>query len=145
MSEKRTIVIRDELRRQRALNVVREIKIDSERPMEMLLQEFQSTRTLAQNRLLWWWMAKIRKHVLESEGKFYSDKQLYHYFCEMFLPQVVERTMGKIVERQRTSSELNVKEFTEFLTSIEQHCFDQLNFVLPRPEDMYHLAMGKAA
>ncbi len=145
MSEKRTIVIRDDMRRQRALNVIREIKIDPERPMEMLLQEFKSTRTLAQNRLLWWWLAKIRKHVLESEGKFYSDKQLYHYFCEMFLPQVVERTMGKVIERQQTSSELDVKEFTAFLTNIEQYAFDQLHFVLPRPEDMYNMAMGKAA
>ena len=89
--------------------------------------------------------AKIRKHVLDTEGKFFSDKQYYHYFCEMFLPQVVEEVIGKVIKRQQTSSELDVSGFTKFLTDIEHYTYEKIHYVLPRPEDMYHLAMGKAA
>jgi len=125
---KRIIVLRDDMRRQRALNVIRDIKIDPDHLFEVILQYFHVTRSLAANRLLWWWYKQIRNHLKDTTGKMYSDRQLHHHFCELFLPQVTEEVLGKVHTRQQTSSDLNVKQFSEFLTNIEQYCFDVLHF-----------------
>lgn len=145
--DKRIIVIRNDLRRQAALNLIREIRIDEDHLCEVIVQNFNCTRSLAQNRLMWFWYKHIRIHVLQTRGEWYTEKSLHHYFSEMFMPWVTEEVFGKVITRQKTSSELNVKEFSEYLTNLERYCYDNENIqlVLPRPEDMYNTAMGKAA
>lgn len=145
--DKRIIVIRNDLRRQRALNAIRDIKIDPDHLIEVVVQDFNCTRSLAQNRLMWFWYKHIRLHMLAVKGEWYSEKSLHRYFSDMFMPWVTETVFGKVINRQKTSSELNVKEFSEYLTNLERYCYDNENIqlVLPRPEDMYHMAMGRAA
>lgn len=143
--DKRIIVIRDDVRRQRALNVIREIKIDPAKPMEIIIQPFRCTRTLAQNRLMWWWFNHICIHLKLTMGKYYSKEQMRAHFIELFSPVVTEEFMGKITTRKKTTSEMTIEEFTKFLNDIEHYTFDVLHFVLPRREDLYQAAMSKAA
>ena len=145
--DKRIIVIRNDIRKQRVLAIIRETPVDPEHPFEIILQDHDDTRSLAQNRLMWYWFGVIRRHVLATQGKFFSKDQIHDFFCEMFLPKITEEIMGKIITRQQTTRDLKVKEFSELLNQIELYCFDtkELSLVLPRRDDLYYAAMGKAA
>ena len=48
---------------------------------------------------------------------------------------------GKIYEEHTTTSELDVGEFSHFLTQIDQYCAEELGILLTHPAE-YHRAMG---
>lgn len=139
--DKRFIVLRTTSQVVTAINAIRNVTLDPEHPVEVIIQDHQSTRTLAQNRLCWKWNTAIRDHILESTGQYYTDEQVHYHFCEMFLPKVVEMVMGKEQVRQQTTSNLLVKPFSEYLNHIDHYCRDNLHLNLPHPEDLYYEAM----
>ena len=142
--QRRVVILRDDRRRRHAINLIHSIRIDPDHLWEVVIQEHSDKRSLAQNRLMWFWFTVIMKHIQETQGKYFSKKQIHDFFCHMFLPVISEEIMGKIIACQQTTSDLKVKEFIDFLNNIEHYCFDNktLQLILPRREDLYYDAMS---
>ena len=121
---------------------------------EIILRPYKKNRSAEQNKYYW----KILSIIAEYTGS--TKENLHDIFKEKFLIDIYKRTkddyvemMGilkkmrqnnwkrasdilkiKIVEMTSTS-DANIKEMAEYLTSIIRYSEEELNCMLPRPED----------
>jgi len=95
-----------------------------------------TTRSEAQNRLYWMWID------VASENIGYNKDEIAVIFKDLFLGYKTFTTRkGKEITELRSSTELKVAEFKEYLDQIDMLMAEQ-NITLPRPEDLYDKAMG---
>lgn len=121
------LLIKTELDKERAIEIIRKMKVD--KPLEVNIVVQRKKRSLPQNRLLHLWL----KCISDETGN--SHDSLYEYFCEKYLPWNKELVFNREVRTRSGSSQLNTKEFTEFLDSINSEMLDQ-GIYLPNPGDM---------
>lgn len=87
-------------------------------------------RSIAQNDLMWMWMACI-----EHETGTPKD-DIYMYYCKKFLMKTIR--VGEKLERiYNTSSKLNTQQMKEFLDKIQADALSELGITLPNPEDRF--------
>ncbi len=103
---------------------------------EMILQPFKSKRSKAQNRLYHSWI----NHLSNYTGHDHDD--LCEYFKKRFLGAELKEVFGVEVEVPKSTTKLNVKEFTEYLERIEAVSYE-MGYTLPHPDD-YHTAIGSS-
>lgn len=134
-------ILRNEHIRQRAIGQVKAVKIgEKEKMIEVIIRPHKKNRTIAQNRLLHYWL----RIICDDTGNDIDD--LRHDFAARFLPPKIYPGMdGKTRIRITSTSELKTDEFAQFLRDIEQFAHHELDINLPHPEDMWYEAMGKAA
>lgn len=85
-------------------------------------------RTDLENRTFWGWLRLI------SEETGNDQQSLYKYYCERFNPQGCTYFKDGKFSRGGTS-ELNTKQFAQFLTEIKADVSAELGIVLPTSED----------
>ena len=129
-----SLIIRDEYTRNIALKKIKQLDLKKE--MVMTLKQYAHKRSEAQNALYWKWVGIIADHL----G--YTKKELHIIVADMFLEPDIVEYKGKRVEAIRSTTKLNVHEFTEYLKQIEIWAGVEFSIVLPRPEDLYFQAMG---
>jgi hypothetical protein len=97
---------------------------------QITIKKVSEKRSIAQNDLLWMWMACI-----ENETGTPKD-EVYMYYCKKFLMRTI--SMGERRERiYMTSSKLNSEQMTAFLNQIQADAAQELGITLPTPQDKY--------
>lgn len=140
MKDERIIILRDESLRSRAIEVIAKLSLDGG-PLEVIIRPFKKNRTLAQNRLLWWWYKHIQRHIFESRGEWYSDEDIHEWFKDEYLTTSVVEIGVKVKNVRKSTASLKVDEMTEYLEHIDQHCAENMQLFLPHPADLYEYAM----
>jgi hypothetical protein len=156
---KHTFVIRDEHIRGNALKVIEALPLD---PInEIIIREHHKDRTIDQNSLYWMWLTLIAGELGETKDS------MHHEYKKKFLVHIFERddpeyaAMIKAVRdvykigmekeaslladqivKLTSTTDANVKQFTEYLNDIEHDAISEKRIVLPHPEDKYNFAMG---
>ena len=97
---------------------------------QITIKKVSEKRSIAQNDLLWMWMACI-----ENETGTPKD-EVYMYYCKKFLMRTM--TIGQKMERiYLTSSKLNTEQMTTFLNQIQDDALQELGITLPTPQDRF--------
>lgn len=86
-------------------------------------------RSLPQNRLYWMWLRCIKDETGNDE------KVLHEYFSQEFLPWSSGTVFGDYIDICKSTTELNTKEFTDYLERIKEKMLDQ-GIILPNPGDI---------
>ena len=130
---------------------------------EVIIRPYKKDRSVAQNSLLWKWTTVIAEEMGETKEDVHERNK------ERFLVPIYERddadyaamieavrsvhrqgmkadaeAMRKQIVKLTSTTTASVKQFTEFLTEIER---DAMKYAirLPHPDDIYELAMRRAA
>ncbi len=85
-------------------------------------------RTIAQNDLMWMWLACIENETGTAK------EDVYNHYCKRFLSKPDPMGEGFIND---TSSRLNTKQMTDFMKKIQADAASELGITLPVPEDRY--------
>lgn len=130
------LIIKDEQGRDRAFEKLAALNLN--KPWELEIKPYRKNRTLAMNRLLWMWL-----HIW-GQDLGYSDTEIYEIAVDQCWPLIEEELIchGVKVPRQRRTSLLNTKEFSDFLNSIDIKA-SETGTVLPHPDSLYFEAMLK--
>lgn len=97
------------------------------------LKKLRSRRSLDQNRLLWLWMT-----ALEIDSEYgYTKEEFKDMFQKEFCPRTEMWINGKRYEVIKGTSQLDTKEFTDFLDRTQLFCYHELHFSLPQPSDYW--------
>ncbi|MBP1638951.1 MAG: hypothetical protein H6Q17_534 [Bacteroidetes bacterium] len=95
------------------------------------ISKIKKQRSIDQNCLYWLWIACI----CQETG---NDKDDVHmYFREYFLGYSEKRMFGSLVRRVRSTTELDTKQFTDYLKKIKVWASRELGIALPDPNDAY--------
>lgn len=92
------------------------------------VKPFKKNRSLKQNALMWMYFRCIK----DETGN--DVDTLYEYFCEKFLPWSEKELFGNCVRMVGGTSQLNTKEFDDFLENIRMEML-HMNIILPNPDD----------
>lgn len=94
------------------------------------VKKVSEKRSIAQNDLLWMWLACIERETGTPKD------EVYMYYCKRFLMRTV--TIGQKMERiYMTSSKLNTEQMTTFLNQIQADAQTELGITLPQPQDRF--------
>ena len=87
-------------------------------------------RSIAQNDLMWMWLACIERETGTSKD------DIYMYYCKKFLMKTIR--VGEKLERiYNTSSKLNTEQMKTFLDKIQHDALTELGITLPNPQDRF--------
>lgn len=135
------IRIANEQLRQAALNAVKAAEIGH------TVEIRPTTRSHAQNRLLWLWNGLIQAFMREHYGQNASAEEWHDVLCSRLMPADCKELVlpsGEAVQVGRwRSSKAGVREMGEYLNLLDAYCSSELSLVLPHPDDVYHEAMGR--
>lgn len=100
-----------------------------DKPHLIEFKPFKKARSSSQNSLMWLWLRCIK----DETGN--DVDTLYEYFCEKYLPWSEKEIFGNGVRIVGGTSQLNTKEFDEFLENIRIEMLHEMNISLPNPDD----------
>ena len=106
------------------------------------VQEYKSNRTVAQNSLMWLWLACMRDYIFEHTGNKYTTEAIHAEMKESFLEPIVHQLKNKTIVEYSTRN-LSTKKFTIYLEKLDIYSADNLHLVLPHPIDLFNEAMGR--
>jgi len=112
-------------------------QIEFDGKMKITIEENKKNRSNAQNSLFHMWCKIIGSHTgyMMHETKAILKNHLLGY------NEIINKKTGEVIRELKSTSELNTKEYTKFLESIEVLAMTYYNIKLPRPEDIYRGAM----
>lgn len=97
---------------------------------DVVVKRHREHRTLSQNDLMWMWL----KCIEDATGT--PKQDIYLHYCKKFLLRRV--MVGNNVEMvYDTSSLLNTKQMSDFMTAIQADASAEMGITLPSPEDQY--------
>ena len=97
---------------------------------DVVVKRHREHRTLSQNDLMWMWL----KCIEDATGT--PKQDIYLHYCKKFLLRKV--MVGNNVEMvYDTSSRLNTKQMSDFMTAIQADASAEMGITLPSPEDQY--------
>lgn len=117
---------------------------DESSGLEVTIKPYRKKRSLAQNRLYWWWLKFIADHVNDATGNTFSDEDMHDWFREQFLGSRVIEVDATPVRARKSTTKLNTVQMTEYLEQVDRYCADRLDLVLPHPVELYAEAMGES-
>ncbi|MCK5604496.1 hypothetical protein KAR91_21580 [Candidatus Pacearchaeota archaeon] len=128
------MIIHNEIDKDRVIKHVQALNID--KPWSVDIKPYKKNRSLSQNKLYFLWLNTIGNDI----G--YTTDELHAIMADKFLPDEIVEYGGKQIKKDKSTSRLNTKEFTEYLEKIDRFAAAELGIVLPSPEDLYYEAMG---
>lgn len=133
MKDEHRYILRTESIRRRAIGQVQAISLHPDvTPYEVVIRPYKKSRTLAQNRLLHMWLGIIEEYTGNDKD------DLRYEFMKMFVESESYTDInGKLQNRVKSTTELNVSEFAKFLNDIEHFAYHDLNITLPHPADLW--------
>lgn len=116
--------------------------VESGKDVIVEFKEHKAKRSTAQNRLMWMWNQVIADHLREYLGQENSSQDVHEVLVrKKFGVRVLEVGAEEpIIVRKRTRK-LTTKEFSEYLEWLDMYCAEYLQLILPRPEELYMLAI----
>lgn len=124
-------ILRDNSILRNAINAL--LRLDLKKPWALEIKEYKPQRTAAQNRLYWKWLGEL------SEQTGHDTEELHEYMKRRFLGAELKTILGVEIEVPKSTADLRVAPFAEFLTKIEVMAA-QNGYTLTQPLD-YRLAM----
>lgn len=116
------IVIRDDSSRAKAHRLVDYAPVG----YEVVSREHKSARNNEQNALYWSCLQEIAEQA-EVKGKKFSKDIWHHYYARLFLPMIeIELPGGMHDLTRKTTTKLNVREFSDYLTQIQADAVQEL-------------------
>lgn len=106
-------------------------------PVRITIKSAARVRSLAQNRLYWGvYVPALRNHLMK-QGEVYSPEALHAMLKDRFLrqPIVIENSGELLGYNTRSTTELTVIEFNEFLDRVGQWYAETFGIVLPSIEE----------
>lgn len=128
-----------------ALNFIANLPTDLKTPWAVEVKEYKSTRSQAQNKLLWRWYGIIAKDVgLSPEDLHEQMKARVLGYVEVDVPPRLHGFMGatRRIAIPKSTTRLTVQEFTEFLQAVEALA-EELGIRLPRMSDYQYAMYGE--
>ena len=119
-------IIKDKQIRSRAVEAVS--KITGTPLMCVEIKEYKDKRSMLQNNYYW----SVLKELSEHTG--YEDTDLHVLFKDKFLYKEPVQILGEYVKKEVTTTNLNKKQFSEYMEKITVFCAMQLDFAVPPPE-----------
>lgn len=111
IKKNRRWILRSEDIRARCAEQVSLLAIDSERPLEVVAREHKTNRSLEQNAQMWRIITLFADY--QGQGK---TRAYYDLLCEYTGLEERETITGKkIISPLKTSSEMSVKEMSDFI------------------------------
>ena len=102
------------------LNKVHQVKITCKR----------GKRTIDQNSLYWMWLSCISDNTGED------TERLHRFFKAKYILKENISLFGENIESEPTTTNLDTKQFTEYLNKIQVFASSELGINLPNPEDI---------
>ena len=94
---------------------------------DVIVKRHREHRTLSQNDLMWMWL----KCIEDATGT--PKQDIYLHYCKKFLLRKV--SIGDKMETvYDTSSRLNTKQMSDFMTAIQADAASELGITLPSPD-----------
>lgn len=103
-------------------------KLEGKKVM-VTIQVEKSKRSLDQNALYWFWLNII------SNDQGNTANELHDIFRRLFLPPIFIEYKGQKIKVPRSTTELSISEFSEYLERVNQEAAE-LGIVLPTPQDV---------
>jgi len=122
-------VIKDDNALLNAIDYLTHLEPDQDDPLEIVVRDYQKLRTKKQNSLYWRWLGILRK---ESGN---SKDVLHAYYKDKFLPSITESYAGEQIRVTKSTRDLTPREFTDYLSEVEEHAREFHNIVLPQPDE----------
>lgn len=110
--------------------------------MAIKVGEFNQTRSIAQNRLLWKWHGELRSHIEECTGYISDNDSIHEYVLSKIGQNQVATIGGESFDVREKTSKMTVKRFTEFLNLYDRWAREKYQLNFSKPEDIYYQAMG---
>jgi hypothetical protein len=124
------ILVTTERDKEEFIRQVRETEL-GDKPFVASFELFRKKRSLAANSLYWKWL-----RCLAAESETGSTIEDFHaYFGEKCLPYTSTWVSGEESTRQLSSSELDTKQFSEYMDAVKFISLHSFNTVLPEPGD----------
>lgn len=151
--ETKRYILRDSGIRDRLKVYLDTLELGGDDVLEVIVRPYKKNRSLAQNNLLWMWLTEIANFIreeygavmMEQMGSVPTPEDLKDYFQRQFLgfKAYPLPDIKYCAERVRGTSDLNTKEFSEFLNRIDIYAGSELGLKLSHPEDLYQEAMDR--
>lgn len=132
--EQRKLLLRGQEQVDRAIALLRNVPLDAERPLEVLVREEVKARKLDQNARMWAGPLKDIAEQCWSDGRQYSAEIWHEYFKQQFLPDEFDPELCKDDAYRKwdfdpggqpvlvgSSTDLTVKGFAQYMEQI--HAF----------------------
>ena len=101
--------------------------MDRGRPLRVIVTEDEKKRNTEQNKRLWGYLYKTIAEQAWVDGKQFSKDVWHEHFARMF--GVCEEMIlpdGEIITRRKSTTEMTVGEFADFMTQIEVYAAQEL-------------------
>lgn len=98
---------------------------------KIIVKQSRERRSVEQNALMWMWFAELEREFGQPKEDFYL------YYCKKFLMRHIRLACGKETNVYDTSSSLDTKQMSEFLTKIQADAATEFGVALPTPADKY--------
>lgn len=100
---------------------------DAGKPLRIILTSSEKKRTLEQNAFLWGFLLRQIAEQIWVEGRQYSDEVWHIHLAEMFAEKIeIPLPDGTIHIRRKSTSEMSVSEFSDYLNKIEAYAATEL-------------------
>lgn len=129
--DKRTLILRDESIRERALALIRNLPVDADKPLQVVISDYKPPRKLDQNARLWAGPLKDLEEQAWLDGKQFSAEVWHHYLKVQLLPEEFDPEMCREDYKKwaidpagdrvlvGSTTQLTVKGFAEYMTAVD--------------------------
>ncbi|KZN64048.1 hypothetical protein N473_15725 [Pseudoalteromonas luteoviolacea CPMOR-1] len=122
-------------------SMIREM-IKAKKVVRLEFKEQNTIRSTAQNRLMWKWNQAISEFLREHHGQETSSADVHEVLVrKKFGVRVVQVGVEEPIIVRKQTRKLGTKQFAEYLEWMDMYCAEYLGLMLPKPEDLYMLAV----
>lgn len=120
---------------------------DLTKPLKVSMVAEKTSRTEAQNRLLWKWNSAIQQHMRETHGQVAMAEEWHEILVSKLCPSEVHPVTLPDGTRYRVgrarTSKFKVDQMTQYLEQLDAYCADTLGLLLPHPQDLVYAIWGE--
>ena len=104
--------------------------IDRGRPLRVIVTEDENKRTDSANRFYWGAVLTTIAEQAWVDGRQYSKDVWHEHFARLYLPHTeIVTPYGEIVSRRKSTTELTVSEFSEYLQRVQSDAASSLRVI----------------
>lgn len=142
--DKKELVIKNDFDKRSLINII--TSLDVSEPKKVLIEDIKTSRSAAQNRLLWLWNGEFQRFMAEHHGQIASADEWHDVLVEKLCPvQVAEVKLpsGESFKTGRArTSKFKTNEMTDYLERLDAYCAG-LGLLLPHPADLMLAIYGR--
>lgn len=140
MQDKKVFILTSYSVKAAALHAFSKLEASQEHPWQVIIQPYKMTRSKAQNALYWMWVDHI------STARNLEKDEVHLKLAFKFLPlQQFDKPLKihgvEIGVFPKSTTKLNTHEFADYLNNIEAFAAQELDLLLPRPDEYYLAAL----